>query len=66
MKLSRCLSDLGISDAVYFEGCDDINEEFKAIKKSYIKKVLKEHPVSIYRRLQQSRRIAPLHAFQSL
>ncbi|KAL3779504.1 hypothetical protein ACHAW5_010633 [Stephanodiscus triporus] len=44
MKLSRCLSDLGIADASTFEGCDDIDDEFKVVRKVYLKKVLAEHP----------------------
>lgn len=46
MKLSQCLADLSIADASVFEGCDDIGEEFKIIKKIYMRKVLAEHPVS--------------------
>ncbi len=46
MKLRACLSDLGITDASTFEGCDDVDDEFKVIRKVYLKKVLAEHPVS--------------------
>ena len=51
MKLRACLSDLGISDASTFEGCDDVYDEFKVIRKVYLKKVLMEHPVSSSRSL---------------
>ncbi|KAL7431681.1 hypothetical protein ACHAXH_003554, partial [Discostella pseudostelligera] len=44
MKLSRCLHDLGITDASIFEECDDVNDEFKVIRKIYLKKALLEHP----------------------
>jgi hypothetical protein len=47
MKLSRCLHDLGIAEATIFEDCDDVNDEFKVIRKIYLKKVLQEHPVSV-------------------
>ena len=46
MKLSRCLHDLGIADASIFEECNDVNDEFKVIRKIYLKKALQEHPVS--------------------
>ncbi|KAL7541643.1 hypothetical protein ACHAXR_011088 [Thalassiosira sp. AJA248-18] len=44
MKLSSCLSDLGITDASPFEECDGIDEEFKVIKKAWTRKVMREHP----------------------
>ncbi len=47
MRLSRCLSDLGITDVSTFDGCDDVDDEFKAIRRIYLRKVLTEHPVSI-------------------
>lgn len=47
MKLSACLSALGITDAALFAECDDCSEEFKVIKKLYFKKILREHPVSL-------------------
>ena len=47
MRLSRCLSDLGITDVSTFDGCDDVDDELKAIRRIYLRKVLTEHPVSI-------------------
>ena len=40
------LADLGITDATPFEDCDDIGEEFKVLRKTYLKKALADHPVS--------------------
>lgn len=44
MKLSKCLSDIGITDASTFDGCDDIEGEFKVIRKSYLAKARTDHP----------------------
>lgn len=52
MKLSRCLHDLGITDASIFEECDDVNDEFKVIRKIYLKKALLEHPVSTKQQIE--------------
>ena len=46
MKLSRCLHDLGICDASPFRECDDLDAEFRVVKKLYHAKILKDHPVS--------------------
>mmetsp|Transcript_27345 Transcript_27345/g.51675 ORF Transcript_27345/g.51675 Transcript_27345/m.51675 type:complete len:644 (+) Transcript_27345:106-2037(+) len=44
MRISTCLSNLGISDTSPFAECDGISEEFNVIKKIYFAKILKEHP----------------------
>jgi len=48
MKVSKCLSDLGISDASIFDDCESLDQEVKVIKKIYFKLVLTAHPVSYY------------------
>lgn len=52
MRLSRCLSDLGVADAAPFAECDGIGEEFRVLKKIYFEKILREHPVSRAIRMQ--------------
>ena len=46
MKVSKCLADLGISDASIFDDCESLDQEVKVIKKIYFKLVLTAHPVS--------------------
>ena len=48
MKVSKCLADLGISDASIFDDCESLDEEVKVIKKIYFKLVRTAHPVRIY------------------
>ena len=43
--LTSCLKDLNITDATVFDDCDNTDDEFKVIKKSWRAKVLAEHPV---------------------
>ena len=46
MKIARCLSDLSITDASVFDECNDLDQELKVIKKSYLKLARTHHPVS--------------------
>ena len=55
--LQSCLASLGVS-AETLEVCgSDVDEEFKAIKKAYFKRILETHPV---------RRAASLRSLESL
>lgn len=45
-SVSRLLVEVGIGNVSCFDNCTSIDQEFKVIKKSYMKKTLKEHPVS--------------------
>ena len=42
--VAGCLKQVGVTDAAALDACDNLEEEFKVIKKSYFKKILREHP----------------------
>jgi hypothetical protein len=42
-KISECLDTIGVL-ASHFEGCQSLQEEFKAVKKVYFTKILEAHP----------------------
>jgi hypothetical protein len=46
VQITKCLADLGITDASTFENCDNTDDELKVIKRNWTKLVLIQHPVS--------------------